>query len=141
MKKKWPVYAAVLITPAFSADTPSIIVMNFGTTSWGWNTDKPASDYIAGFGTKIPKAARICQVALLGFNGGITDGGEAAYFRSNRDSKMALECLKRWLPQGSFGIVSPEDWNEMKRAIPEFPRPLEEIDRIELPPPEAEGRI
>jgi hypothetical protein len=129
--------AMMLMVAACSADSPSIIEMQFGTTDWVWNSDKPASDYIASFGKKIPEAAKICHVTLLGYDGGISDGGEAAYFQPRPDDESAQKCLARIFPKGNFGIVPSEEWEERKRTIPGFPRSLKEVDeQIDLLPPE-----
>ncbi|MCW2412959.1 MULTISPECIES: hypothetical protein [unclassified Sphingobium] len=118
-----------------------IIEMHFGTTEWVWNSwrpasDYPASDYIADFHRKIPAAAKRCGVTLLGANGGITDGGEAAYFLPRQSPDAAQACLKRHLPQGHFGLIKRDEWENRTNTDPSFPVALSSIPQsVELPLP------
>lgn len=128
-----------LFMAACGSGASPIIKMDFSATDWVFDRPGPASDYIADFHTKIPKAAKHCQVKLLGLNGGITDGGEAAYFMPIHDIAAAQTCLKRTLPQGHFEVIERREWDKMTKENPEFPVPLTLIPKqIEMPPPPAD---
>lgn len=113
-----------------------IIEVHFGTTKWLWDSPLPASDYIADFHRNIPVAAEKCGVTLLGANGGITDGGEAAYFLPQQNIEAAQACLKRNLPQGRFGLIEQGEWEGWKKTDPSFPVALDSIPKpVEIPLP------
>jgi hypothetical protein len=131
----WICAATLLISACGSRDLP-IIEMYFGRTNWVWNAPGPASDFISDFHTKIPQAALQCRVSLLGMNGGITDGGEAAYFLPLENEHEAKNCLERALPQGEFNVIERENWDKMTKEHPDFPIPLRLIpEQISEPPP------
>lgn len=129
-------FLSLLLTGCDTKASP-IIEMLFGTTDWVWNHDLPASDYIPNFHRKLPDAAKICNVELLGLNNNITDGGEAAYFSSS-DVEAAQKCLKREIPQGEFGTIERSEWNKLVKEHPGFPTPLGMIpEQVALPPPQS----
>lgn len=110
--------------------------MHFSTTNWVWNSPRPASDYIADFHRKIPISAEKCGVTLLGANGGITDGGEAAYFLPRQSPEAAQVCLKRNLPQGHFELIERDEWENRTRKDLGFPVALNSISKpVEMPLP------
>lgn len=110
--------------------------MQFGTTKWVWDSQRLASDYIADFHRKIPVFADRCRVTLLGAHGGITDGGEAAYFLPQQSAEAAQACLKRNLPQGHFGLIERNEWESRIKTDPSFPVALSSIPKpVEMPPP------
>lgn len=127
-------FLSLLLTGCDTKASP-VIEMQFGTTHWVFLNDAPASDYIPNFHGKLPAAAKICNVELLGLNNNISDGGEAAYFSSS-DIQTAQKCLKREIPQGEFGTIERSEWNKLIKEHPSFPTSLDMIpEQAELPPP------
>ncbi|RZF63789.1 hypothetical protein EWE75_14240 [Sphingomonas populi] len=61
-----------------------------------------ATDYIPNDTKVVPKAVRRCGGHFLGFSGGITDGGEAAYFEVNQNIPMVTDCVMKTFPQADL---------------------------------------
>lgn len=120
---------------------PPVIEMTFGTADWLFELNKPAPNYIADIGKTLPLAARKCRSTVLGLNGQISDGGEAAYFSTTGDPNATLRCLEAILPQGIFEVIDGAEWKQWKRDFQRFPMPLEDYPDIPQPPrPVRENR-
>lgn len=98
-------------------DQPSVIEMTFGTTEWVWDTEERADDYIQDYEVRVPRAAVDCGVRLSGFHGQITDGGEAAYFEVAENVQSKVACLRRRLPEGTFGEIEKDEWEKHGRIV------------------------
>ena len=102
-------------------DQASMVMMTFGTTEWVWPTEERATDYIPEYEVRVPSAAVDCKVKLFGFDGQITDGGEAAYFEVTADVESKVACLKRKLPEGTFENLENAEWEQILRNREEHP--------------------
>jgi hypothetical protein len=91
---------AVLATGCERQKGQVIFRLLFGETRFVPMTDDLAGDYIPNHWTVVPKTLQQCGAKFLGFDGGITDGSEAAYFAVDSDNLDALKCIQRQLPQG-----------------------------------------
>ncbi|WP_374146664.1 hypothetical protein [Sphingomonas sp. 28-63-12] len=118
--------ACLLVAGCGDRATP-VVEMRFGTTQFAFGVDGPAGDYVRDYHSKLPAAAGACGVALLGFNGGITDGGEAAYFSSRGGAAKTKSCLKHRIPNGTFEVIEHDSWEQLKRANSNFPVPLAQM--------------
>lgn len=81
-------------------ESPVFFRLLFGETRFVPMTDDLAGDYIPNHWTVVPRTLQQCGAKFLGFDGSITDGGEAAYFAVDADNIDALKCIQRQLPQG-----------------------------------------
>jgi hypothetical protein len=91
---------AALATGCERQKDQTIFRLLFGETRFVPMTDDLAGDYIPQHWTVVPKTLQHCGAKFLGFDGGITDGGEAAYFTIDSDNRDAMKCIRRQLPQG-----------------------------------------
>jgi hypothetical protein len=92
-------WTAMALTACSATRQPGqVFELAYGTTRYLPMSTDLANDYIPNDTTVIPKIIRKCGGRFLGFNGEITDGGEAAYFEAGQNIQLVTDCIAKVLP-------------------------------------------
>ncbi len=95
--------AAVALTACSATHQPGqYFELAYGTTQYLPMSSDLANDYVPNDVKAIPRGVRKCGGRFLGFNGTITDGGEAAYFKVSQNIGLATNCIAKAFPQATL---------------------------------------
>ena len=113
--------ALALISGCTAPAPEQIYELEYGTTEYIPMSDRLATDFIDRDVLVIPPALKKCGTRLIAFNGGITDGGEEAYFSLPDGDEAVKACIKRAFPQAELKLAAPETVAWLRTRKPPTP--------------------